>query len=262
MGPVFELCDESATGPEEDLLGLWTPVPSVPTEGIVFRAATEAEETGLVWRANYPADLEQAERSVSEARAALAAAEAALAEAPLRLNAFVVQERSGLSFGLGAPGAQPARAEDDLSLLLGEMWGTTPMVEFSAGKELFGRWDEAYQAFQSFADRLQRMVAQYAWVETQVDGRLLGQTAVSWTGDVDTVLLDRLDREQMQLHQQTLGLALASRRAMVQTFTLVVTNATKISVLLATPGGIALALPAVLRFINQIRKELSAKKET
>ena len=40
---------------------------------------------------------------------------------------------------------------------------------------------------------------------------------------------------------------------------LVIANSVKLSVLLATPGGIALALPVVLRFVNLVRKELQSR---
>jgi hypothetical protein len=88
--------------------------------------------------------------------------------------------------------------------------------------------------------------------------RLVGRTAVSWTGDVDTRVLEKLEADRVRLHHQTLELALASRRTMLRTSSLVIASAVKLSVLLATPGGVVLALPVVLRFIRLLRKELKS----
>jgi hypothetical protein len=47
---------------------------------------------------------------------------------------------------------------------------------------------------------------------------------------------------------------------MLRTSSLAIASAVKLSVLLATPGGIVLALPVVLRFIRLLRKELKNEK--
>jgi hypothetical protein len=257
--PVFELLDAAPGGGDQDLLGLWTTVPAPQLEAVAFDTLDPATEMATVWRADYPADAGQAAEALEDARRSLAAAEMALDEVPDRLDLYLVRERVGVSYAVAAPGDRPARAEDDLSFILAEMRGTVPDVSFAAEGGLAGRWEEAFQFFQSFTERLKQMTAHYTWVETRVEGRLVGQTAVGWTGDVDTVLVDSLDPELMQLHEQTLQLALASRQMLLRTSAMILANATKISALIATPGGIALAIPAVLRFINQVRKELEQK---
>jgi len=60
----------------------------------------------------------------------------------------------------------------------------------------------------------------------------------------------------VKLHEHTLQLALASRQMLLRTSAMILANATKLSALIATPGGIVLAIPAVLRFINEVRKQL------
>jgi hypothetical protein len=246
-------------GGDQDLLGLWTTVPVPRLEAVTFDTGDAPTEPAPVWRADYPADPGQAAGALEDARRGLAAAEMALDEVPARLDLYLVQERIGVSYALPAPGAQAGQAEDDLSLMLAEMRGTVPVVSFEAEGEFAGRWEEAFEFFQSFSERLKQLAAHYTWVETRVEGRLVGQTAVSWTGDVDTILVDSLDPELMRLHEQTVQLALASRQMLLRTSAMILANATKISALIATPGGIALAIPAVLRFINQVRKELKQK---
>jgi hypothetical protein len=253
---VFELFDASPAGGDLDVLGLWTTVPVPQLEAVAFDTQDQATEAPPVWRADYPAELDQAAGVLEDARRSLAAAEMALDEVPARLDLYLMQERVGVSYALPTPGDQSDRAEDDLSLLLAEMRGAVPSVSFEAEGGFAGRWDEAFQFFQSFTERLRQMAAHYAWVETRVEGRLVGQTAVGWTGDVDTIVVDSLDPELMRLHEQTLQLALASRQMLLRTSAMILANATKISALIATPGGIVLAIPAVLRFINQVRKEL------
>jgi hypothetical protein len=259
--PVFELLDAAPGGGDQDLLGLWTAVPVSRVEAITFEAGDAATETVPVWRADYPSDPGQAAGALEDARRSLATAEMALDEVPARLDLYLVRERTGVSYALPAPGDQADRAEDDLSLMLAEMRGTVPAVSFEAEGGFAGRWDEAFEFFQSFSERLRQLAAHYTWVETRVEGRLVGQTAVGWTGDVETILVDPLDPELMRLHEQTLQLALASRQMLLRTSAMILANATKISALIATPGGIALAIPAALRFINQLRKELEQKTD-
>jgi hypothetical protein len=258
---VFELHDTAPGGGDQDLLGLWTTVSAPQLEAVAFDTRDPAAEAAPVWRADYPADPGQAAGALEDARRSLAAAEMALDEVPARLDLYAMRERVGVSYALPAPGVGAGLAEDDLSLMLAEMRGTMPAVSFEAEGGLVGRWEEAFQFFQSLTERLKQMAAHYTWVETRVEGRLVGQTAVSWTGDVETILVDTLDPELAQLHEQTLQLALASRQMLLRTSAMILANATKISALIATPGGIALAIPAVLRFINQVRKELKLKIE-
>jgi hypothetical protein len=254
--PVFELLEATPSGGDQDLLGLWTTVPVPQLEAVAFGTLDEETEAVPVWRADYPADPDQVAGVLEDARRSLAAAEMALEETPARLNRYLMQERVGVSYALPGPGIQPDRAEDDLSLMLAEMRGVVPAMSFEAEGGGASRWDEAFHFFQSFTERLKQMAAHYTWVETRVEGRLVGQTAVGWTGDVESILVDALDPDLVRLHEQTLQLALASRQMLLRTSAMILANATKISVLIATPGGIALAIPSVLRFINEVRKEL------
>jgi hypothetical protein len=59
----------------------------------------------------------------------------------------------------------------------------------------------------------------------------------------------------MGLHQRTLNLTLETRALMLRSLILVASGAGKLSVLMTTPGGALLALPAVWKFVNQVRAE-------
>jgi hypothetical protein len=261
-GPVFQLADAAPEGQERDFLGLWTSVAEPLPDEVAFGVpAAEVPETQPVWRADYPSDPELRQKALDEARQALEAADAALVLAPARLDAYVAHGQTGVAFAAPGPDAPSSQPEDELTLLLGEIRGERAMVSFDSGEPDSRMWDQAFQAFQEFTDRLKQMLGHLALVETRVEGDLVGRTSVSWTGDVDTMVLDWLDAEQVHLHQQTLDLALASRRTMLRTSSLAIASAVKLSVLLATPGGIVLALPVVLRFIRLLRKELKSKNE-
>jgi hypothetical protein len=93
------------------------------------------------------------------------------------------------------------------------------------------------------------------WVESEMEGRFLGRTAASWTGDMDTVWPEDVRPDQAALHQRALTLALASRDTMIRTVIIVASCAAKLSMAMATPGGAILALPAVWDFINRVMAE-------
>ncbi len=243
---TFEFWDGAAVETGENVLGLWTPA----------AGPTAAGDKAPVWRASYPDDLDEAEAGLKEAHSRLDAAQAALAEAPARLEAFAARQVAGLqyaSYGLEAAAPEP---ESDLALLLQEMrQGAAPQGYAVEGKSA-GRWDQAVEAVEGLIARLERSLSDYAWVETCVGGHLVAQTRVGWLGDAATVVPAQPDPKLMALHRQTLALALASRLSLLRTLTAALEAAVK----LAASGGI-LALPAVWRFINQVRIEWQKRKE-
>ena len=85
---------------------------------------------------------------------------------------------------------------------------------------------------------------------------MLARTVVGWTGDLDTLWEQYLRPEQIDLHRRSLNLAITSRAAMLRTFIVTTQGAAKLSILLATPGGAILALPAAWKYVNQILAEL------
>jgi hypothetical protein len=109
-----------------------------------------------------------------------------------------------------------------------------------------------FESFHSFAEGLQGGTAKDARIETQIQGQTIAQTVVSLTGDVHSVWQEGVNAAQVALHQRTLALALGSRNTVLQTFSVAVQAALKLSVLLALPHGVILALPATWKFIHQL----------
>ncbi len=266
---VFELYDAAPPEPEGDLFGLWSTAPAAtsargPEEAVAFGPPTAKAPDqpvlpaggGTLWRANYPGDPAQAAEHLRTARSRLRASQAALAHAPRRLDAFVSQRQAGLAYAFPTAGATPPRPEDELGLLLPQVQTTGPVVHYGPVDQITEVWRDAQQAFESFSERLRQMVAHFAYVETRVAGELVGRTRMSWAGDVDTALSGRIVPDQVRLHQHTLEMALVSRRTLLQTSATVIAGAIKLSVLLSSPAGFVAAFPAILRFVNRLRKEL------
>lgn len=191
----------------------------------------------------------------------LQSSQEALDSVPDRIENLVgrsqAQARGEVSFAAGP--LPPAEAE--LLQLLAASGRTAiqtgqPEVSFGLGQDLGAELRKAIAGFQQFTQRIARLIAHFAWVETQVTGHLLARTVVSWTGDMNTLWEDYLEPQQVDLHRRSLTLAITSRAAMLRTFIATTQGAAKLSVLLATPGGAVLALPAAWKYVNQILAEL------
>jgi hypothetical protein len=242
----------------------WTTAPRPPAGGVAFDATGAAADEVPVWRADLPADPNLATRRLDDAEEGLGASRAALTAAAERIDALVQEQEdrpTGLAFAVTAAEAELAQPERELMALLRGAERGEPVVSFEAGEAVSGGWRQVTQQFQGFVDQLLRVVAHYAWVETHVQGRLLAQTTVGWTGDTRTVWQEEMDPTQMALHQRTLTLALSSRETLIRTFVVAASGAAKLSMLLTTPVGAMLALPAAWKFINQVRAEIEKHQQ-
>ena len=258
---VFELLDVATAGIAGNVFGLWA-TSSVPSlEGVVFDAASPALTAAPLWRAHFPADLDLAAAQMASAEATLQASQNGLVAAANRLEAFVEAQSAGLAFEASSAEVATSQPEAELLALLREIREGRPAVRFGLAEQLVEGWEQTAQRFQAFVDRLLQSIAHYAWVETHIQGQLLGRTRVRWIGDVDTVWLRALDAAQATVHHRTLALALASRDTLIRTLVLAVRSAAKVAVLLAVPGGTILALPAVWNFINQVLAEVRKYQE-
>ena len=259
---IFELAGTGLADATPDVLGVWTATPATPGEAVAFDTAAAPATDAPVWRANLPADPELAEAELAGGETRLGASHAALTEAQMRLDAFVAARTAGPAFDVPGTGAEGAAPEAELWLLLQEIEQGRPPPSFGLGDTLVGKWEQANQQFQAFIEQVSRLVAYYALVETRQAGRIVGRTAVGWTGDVDTVWPAATQPDQADLHRRTLALALASRDALVRMVALVTSGAVKLSVLLTTPGGAVLALPAAWKFINRVLAELERHQQS
>jgi hypothetical protein len=259
---VFEFHDGALSEAAPEVVGLWETVPSASPPGLVFAATATTSLDAPVWRVNLPADLSRAAAHLASGEARLRESRQALATAADRLQAFTQAQRMGVAFGVGP--AEPALPQPEAELLVwlqGREAGRR-QVSFGLGDEVTSEWERVTQQVQRIVERLLQLVAHYAWVETHLQERLVGRTAVSWTGDVHTVWSEPISAAHAALHQRALAVALASRDTLLRTFALAARGALTLSILLGTPGGAVLALPAAWRFINQVLAEVGHHQDT
>ena len=255
-GATFELLNVALVDGVPEVLGLWAVVPEL-SDKISASASFPAGIDSPVWRASYKEDPGSAEVNLAMGEAKIGILKEALDTVPQRLNLFVKTQPAALDFGAPSRGGTSAKPEVELLAFLQEIRKTDAAVSYGIGEKFFSGWEQASHQFMTILDRVCGFVACYARVETRVEEQLLGQTAVSWTGDVITAWKAGLGPEQVRVHQRTLALALESRDTLLWTVLMSAQLAVKLSVLLGTPGGVILALPAVWRFIHQVLAEKS-----
>jgi hypothetical protein len=256
---IFQCFDTTLAEITPDVLGLWATVPMPSSQALAFGTTVEPTAQPPLWRADLPSELCLAKHHLADAETRVQTSQKALAVATHRLDVFIEAQRAGVAFGLPPVDRMAGQPEDALAVLLGEIHEGRAPVSFGVGEWLGGGWEQAAQQFQAVLERLRRLVSYYVWVETRVQQELLGQTTVDWTGDVNTVWRKGLTAEEVMLHQRTLALALQSRDTLLQTLVMATQFAVKLgklSLLLSTPGGVILALPAAWKFINEVLAEV------
>jgi hypothetical protein len=240
----------------------WQFEPAEDTAGIAFGLG-ESEDIP-VWRTELPADLDQASQQLNSDQAQIADTLAALNTTPDRIDGLVRQAQvagtAGVSFDTSGIDAL-SEPEADLLDMVQTINSPSIGVSFAVGDEKTSKIESAFSHFNDDMTRLLRLVANFAWVETEIGGELLARSVVSWTGDMDTSWANGLKVEIYQLHKRSLGQALATRNIALHAVTITAQSALKLSVLLATPGGGLLALPMVWKYVKQIMADVQRYKE-
>jgi hypothetical protein len=246
--PVFELFDGTLAETAPNLIGLWITNLSESAAAAAF--ALHSEAAAPLWRANFPDDPRKGTALLSNSEARLLSAQKELGTVLDRIDLLIpptdAEGKVGLAFNVSkGQGLAPPEQELLTSLAVLQNWGQAAC--FGLGKEMV----RAFEPFHSFAEGLQRVITHNARIETQIQGQTIAQTVVSFTGDVHSVWQEGVNTAQIALHQRTFALALGSRNTVFQTVSVAVQAAFKLSVLLALPHGVILALPATWKFIHQ-----------
>jgi hypothetical protein len=162
--------------------------------------------------------------------------------------------------GSGADGTWP-QPEADLLHLASQLQGER--VSYGLGQMLGVDLGQIGDQFRQSLRRFFQLLTHLAWVETQLQGQLLGQTTVSWTGQTRTVWAAGLVPGQQALHQRNYALAMASRLTLLRTMVIATQGAAKIGVLLGMSGGVGAvaALPVAWRYVSQILAEVQRYQE-
>jgi hypothetical protein len=256
--PVFELFDATLAATAPNLIGVWSTNLSASEAAVAF--ASEAVVNAPLWRANFPDDERKATALLSNSEARLVSAQKELGTVLDRIDLLIPPTDSEVKAGLAFEVSESqglAPPEQELLNSLAALQNRGQAEPFGLGAERV----RAFEPFHSFAEGLQGVMAHDARIETQIQGQTIAQTVVSFTGDVHSVWQEEVNTAQIALHQRTLALTLGSRNTVFQTFSVAIQAALKLSVLLALPHGVILALPATWKFIHQRLGQASAGRD-
>lgn len=126
-------------------------------------------------------------------------------------------------------------------------------VSFGAGTE-----DDAGAA--KVLERLGNALTRLAWVETQVDGALVGRSAIGWTNKTETFWHSSAGAGSLELHSRSLSAAVTSRLALLRLAVITARAAVKIAAMTALPGGAVAALPLAWKTIRMVIAEIELIK--
>lgn len=226
------------------------PAPPGPWETRAAPATSFAlgEAVAPLWRVSLPADAVAAAAELAEAEGELARQAAAVAAAPVRLRALAVR---GGAASFGATAGPEARLQG----LIGASAGRAG-ASLSTGGDGQGELQAAQERFGAFVQQVQDAVGNLAVVETRLEGRLVARSSVSWTGDLRALLGAGLAVAELELHRRSLGLATATRVALLRMFAVVMRGAAIVAVMASSPAGVVYALPAAWRFVDDILQEV------
>jgi hypothetical protein len=265
-GPDSTTVFEIAGMDGDDPLGLWTPAEPALHFGVEAEASAPPPDVP-VYRVRLPDDPSAADQALAAQEQRILLSSRALDAVPGRLDAFIERQQAAegeeVHFGAGEIPAETG-PEAELLGLLGEAEAAAP----SAGTVQFGIVDEALspalreaqEKFNTLMEQIKRELLHFAWVETRRDepaeagagSGTLARSTVGWSGDTVTVWLDGTAQAQAELHKRTLRYAVASRALKMRMGFVIATGASKIAILLTTPGTQALALPVVYKFVTQV----------
>lgn len=233
-----------------DVLSLW----SATDDGaeIAFDAGDGAAPSAC-WRLDLPAGDAPALTRLQAIDAGLGALDRASTQAGPRLRRLVAI--GDLSFDIASGPRLPA-AEAALLADLGAMEPDPDLTSFGLADRL-PSWDRAGAEVERLLLQALHLVSHYAWVETAVEGRLIGRTTVDWLGGMRTLWPLAESAEAKRRHYESLRLSLAARAATLRLVAVVTTGAITLVPLLSAPGAAVLALPAAWRFVQRLRAEVN-----
>lgn len=246
---IFEVIDPVVGAPNPP--GPWTTRLAPP---VSFSAGAAPEASSPVWRVSLPSDVAAARAALVDAGCGLRAQEDALETVTARIRCL--NRSGGASFAVGHT---PAPERELLGLMNELRAAEASGASFSTlgiNERADTGWAEAEEAFRTFAAQVYETLSNYAVVETQIDDVLIGRTSVTWTGDVRSLLINDLSSAHADLHCQSLALALASRVALLRTFTTVLRGAAIVATMISSPVGTVTALPAAWKFVNQLLTDI------
>jgi hypothetical protein len=241
MMDEYRFALSNMTFPDEDeLFGIWE-VP--PAAAVAFAADDRRDPPGPLFEATLPAQPAQAEILLKTQETALRLSLIDLKKAEERLN-YV---NAGVSFAeIGGPEKELQDAMNAIRF----------PVSFAADDAALEDKRGIIKQWRAFVTQIDRLISHYTNVKTEIDGKLIGHTAVGWTGDFENYLTDDPDQTSFDLHQKNVHLSLATRTAIVRLLIVISTGTIKLGLRMGVPGAQVFLLPAVYKFVRDVLKEL------
>jgi len=263
---VFEMAGADGGDP----LGLWA---TLPAESALHFGVGDDASTAVsapppdvpVYRVHLPEDPAAAALALEAQDERLRLSSRALDSVPGRLDAFIERQQAAaappvegaqVNFGAGEVPGETGPEADLLGLLdQAEASAASPSTEVQFGivdEVISPALAEAQEKFNALMEQINREVLHFAWVETDAADGTLARSTVDWSGDTVTVWLDEIAPAQVDLHNRTLRFAVASRALKMRMGFVIASGATRLAILLTTPGAQALAVPVAYKFVTQV----------
>lgn len=169
--------------------------------------------------------------------------------------------QGAVSFDVAAFSAvDEASPEGQLLALMqeAEMGETGKGVSFGIGETVSGAMQKAQADFDSFMERINRDVLNFAHVESGPADSPLAATRINWIGDALTVLSAGAQPDDLREHSRSLHRELMGRNLRLRMFSTVTIAAGKISLALTTPGTALMALPMAYQYVSQLSQQWQA----
>jgi hypothetical protein len=214
-------------------------------------AVDGADDQEPVWRVNLPASKAEARAILTDGYRELADEQVALTQSFRRLELLADDMTTPGSHQLQGP-------EAELFATLAQSDALEPAgLEVKSGSDA-GLGDRVGDWLRDTWKQVQSLIARTTWTETVIDGRLIARSALGRTGDTLTAWITDVTSEEASLHNQAVRLALASKQALLHKITLVIQGALLVTRLIVAPGSALLAVPAIWRYLNQLRAAFAA----
>jgi hypothetical protein len=216
---------------------------------------TGASTQPAVWSIDLPGETEDAREIMQMADTDVQVMDQVVHQLPDRFDALL---KDSIEPSFGTTSEEQAMAQLELQRWLGAFDPQAMSFGFAGISAADIR--ESAQGLQQALQELTLQVQYLAWVETRSEGALLARSVVDWGGSTTTGF-NTLSVEKIDLHRQSLQVALTSRFVLLNLVLSVIKGAGKIAMLIAAPGGALLALPAAWRIANRYLSDAAQNRQ-
>jgi hypothetical protein len=236
--------------PSRDVLDLWE------VEEYPF---TTAGEVGSIWRAELPADHQQAANLLDTQAFQLRQTNYALRSAVPRLQAELgtLENPDEVHYAEGTHKKEVSLDSPHSVLKTAMQWSksTDSGRDFGLPTADTLQLVQTMQIINQFIEQVHRTVSQFALVETVSGGRLVGTTRVAWSGDLETKWQSSFGPEYYVQHNRLVRHALGTRQTWLRFLLLMTAGVTRVAATLATGPFSILAIWATWNFLKQVVAE-------